>query len=93
MPTDEEIVQARQDWEPEYPSGDDKRFPGSQAEQAQNQRTVVQQKKHNEYYNSEKRQTGKDQCGSTNIDKETNQTQVCKPSAPDLHPAVPEESE
>lgn len=59
MPTDEEIVQARQDWEPEYPSGDDKRFPGSQAEQAQNQRTVVQQKKHNEYYNSEKRQTGK----------------------------------
>ncbi|KAI4719282.1 hypothetical protein E4T48_04452 [Aureobasidium sp. EXF-10727] len=57
-PTDEEIEQARQDWEPEYPSGDEKRFQGSQAEQAQNQRTVTQQKKHNEYYNQEKRQTG-----------------------------------
>lgn len=58
-PTDEEIVKAREDFEPEYPSGDEKRFPGSQAEQAQNQRTVTQQKKHNEFYKQEQRQTGK----------------------------------
>lgn len=57
-PTDEEIVKAREDFEPEYPSGDEKRFPGSQAEQAQNQRTVTQQKKHNEFYKQEQRQTG-----------------------------------
>lgn len=56
--TDEQRVEARQNWEPEYPSGDEKRFPGSQAEQSQNQRTVTQQKKHNEYYNKEKRETG-----------------------------------
>lgn len=58
MPTDEEIQAARQDWEPEYPQGNDKRFPGSEHEQAQNQRTVTQQKKHNEFYNQEKRETG-----------------------------------
>jgi hypothetical protein len=59
MPTDEEIREARQDFEPEYPSGDEKRFQGSQAEQAQNQRTVTQQKKHDEFYKQELRQTGK----------------------------------
>ncbi|KAI4743140.1 hypothetical protein E4T50_06473 [Aureobasidium sp. EXF-12298] len=58
MPTDEEIREARQDFEPEYPSGDEKRFQGSQAEQAQNQRTVTQQKKHDEFYKQELRQTG-----------------------------------
>lgn len=58
-PTDEEIEKARENFEPEYPSGDEKLFPGSQAEQAQNQRTVTQQKKHNEFYKQEQRQTGK----------------------------------
>jgi hypothetical protein len=65
MPTDEEIREARQDFEPEYPSGDEKRFQGSQAEQAQNQRTVTQQKKHNEFDKKAIRTTGKQQILST----------------------------
>jgi len=57
-PSDEEIVKARENFEPEYPSGDEKRFQGSQEEQAQNQRTVVQQKKHNEFDKKAIRTTG-----------------------------------
>lgn len=97
MPTDEERIAARQDWAPEYPSGDEKRFPGSQAEQEQNQRTVVQQKKHNEFYNQEKRQTGKRHSVISAISPSQiltiPSTQVYKPSAPDPHPAAPEERE
>jgi hypothetical protein len=60
MPTDEEIMATRETWEPEYPSRDEKIHPGSQAEQSQVQRTVQQNKKHKEFYNQEKRQTGND---------------------------------
>jgi hypothetical protein len=98
MPTDEEIVKARQNFEPEYPSGDEKLFQGSQAEQAQNQRTVTQQKKHNEYFQQEQRQTGKQHPHhSKSVQNEsktdTPNIQVYKPSVPDPHHATPEESE
>jgi len=97
MPTDEEIIKARQDFEPEYPSGDEKRFQGSQEEQAQNQRTVTQQKKHNEFYKQELRQTGKHPPPIPPSDEpETDScfviNQAYKPNAPDPPPAVPEES-
>jgi hypothetical protein len=63
--SDEEIVKARENFEIEYPSGDEKRFQGSQEEQAQNQRTVTQQKKHNEFDKKAIRTTGKQQILST----------------------------
>jgi hypothetical protein len=59
--SDEEIIKARENFEIEYPSGDEKRFHGSQEEQAQNQRTVTQQKKHNEFDKQAIRTTGKQQ--------------------------------
>lgn len=54
---DEEIVAQRQNFQPEYPQ-DNKLFAGTEKEQAQGQRTVTQQKKHNNYYNQEKRSAG-----------------------------------
>jgi hypothetical protein len=97
MPTDEEIVKARQNFEPEYPSGDEKLFQGSQAEQAQNQRTVTQQKKHNEYFQQEQRQTGNQpsppDSATSKSATDTCNIQVYKPSVPDPHHATPEESE
>lgn len=54
---DEEIVAQRQNFQPEYPQ-DNKLFPGTEKEQAQGQRTVTQQKKHNNFYEQEKRSAG-----------------------------------
>jgi hypothetical protein len=69
--SDEEIVKARENFEIEYPSGDEKRFQGSQEEQAQNQRTVTQQKKHNEFDKKAIRTTGKQQILSYQFPKST----------------------
>ena len=83
---DEEIVAKRQNFQPDYPE-DNKLFAGTEKEQAQGQRTVTQQKKHNNYYNQEKRSAGMT-IYTLPVSSEADEMQDSRPSVRGHDPVV-----
>ena len=63
---DPDFVRRQQEFQPQYVK-DNPLFPGTEAEQSQQQRTVQQQQKHDAFYKQELRQEGMDSPGGVDV--------------------------